>query len=274
MMKLQLMLTSPTMMAMGVPFISLKTRLFLGTSAASLAVPDAASGTTSPSTLIVPSATGPAATTTALLSVPVAASTTLTVAAAASTTSPAVGTAPTTIVATTSDPVDPTSADKDPASAEEKKKPGRIQQKRLVGWPATSIKQMKDSIVRAQAVITANKVETVMAMTRYKSWEQKNNLPSNETYLLNFDNIVHRPDLVNDGERTRKPVWTVMMPDDIDAVSFGEELVKLGQAIQDPKLSSKKRAKEWGLVLCTTAEEYLESIYGKKIKKPKKNQGN
>lgn len=152
----------------------------------------------------------------------------------------------------------------------------RIQQKRLVGSAAKSIKQMKDSVVRAQAVIAASKVATVQKMTRYKSDTQSFNNPPSETYLLNFDGIVPRPDKADEGERVRKvPVWTLLLPGDVDQRVLGFELEKLGKSLQEqsekkkPSKGKKREAPEYNLSINYSPEAYLESIYGKKEKKAK-----
>jgi hypothetical protein len=146
--------------------------------------------------------------------------------------------------------------------------------KRPVGSPSTSIKQMKDAVVRTQAVIAASKVATIQAMTSYATDKQATNNPRSHTVLVNFDEIVQRPDKMGDGERTRDvPMWTLLLPDDLDTKDFGAELEKLGKAMQmdvpKPRKGKKKKKtsqeevqNDFEVTICRQHCEYLTSIYG------------
>jgi hypothetical protein len=150
----------------------------------------------------------------------------------------------------------------------------RVQNKRLVGTKAASIKQMKDSIVKAQALIAARKVATVQEMTQYVTDTQASNNPSSQTYLLNFDMIVQRPDLAKEGERARAvPKWTLLLPDDVDHKTFGIELEKLAKALQEGgKKKGSRKKRDFLITVVYRAKDYLESIYGKKKQKKKEEE--
>lgn len=150
----------------------------------------------------------------------------------------------------------------------------RAQNRRLVGMKASSIKQMKDTTVRAQAVIAANKVASVQQMTRYVTDGQAMNNPACETYLFNWDQIVQHPDKAKEGERGRSlAVWTLMLPEDVDQKVLGAELEQLGKDLQEVRVKKngdygkQKQSKRHLINVVYTAEEYLESVYGKKQKK-------
>lgn len=146
----------------------------------------------------------------------------------------------------------------------------RIAKKRLVGSHSSSIKQMKDAVVRTQAAIAASKVSTIQSMTSYATVMQANNNPRSDTFLLNYDEIVERPDKMSEGERARiTPKWTVLVPKGTREKEIGAELEKLGKAMQEEKkragkkLKSNKFEKKDFLYDCVdTHEKYLESVYG------------
>ena len=109
-------------------------------------------------------------------------------------------------------------------------------QKRLVGSQSTSIKQMKDAVVRTQAVLAASKISTIQAMTTYATVTQSLNNPRSDTILLNYDQIVERPDKKSEGERSRSlPKWTLLAPVGTNNKELGFELEKLGKAMQEDK---------------------------------------
>ncbi len=149
--------------------------------------------------------------------------------------------------------------------------------KRIVGSPSESIKQMKDAVVRTQAIIAATKVSTIQAMTTYAREKQNYNNPRSQTVLLSFDEIVERPDKMGDGERQRDiPMWTLLLPNDVNRKDFGVELEKLGKALQadmpkPAKRGAKKRSKKladdankpaFNITVAANPTEYLASIYG------------
>lgn len=70
----------------------------------------------------------------------------------------------------------------------------RVQKKRQIKSPSITIKHMKDSVVRAQAMAAVWKVDVVQRMTQYEDEEQTKANPESSTYLLNYDEIVERPD--------------------------------------------------------------------------------
>jgi hypothetical protein len=63
--------------------------------------------------------------------------------------------------------------------------------KRLVGSPSTSIKQMKDTVVRTQAVIATSKVATIQSMISCARTDKQatHNPRSHTAVLINFDEI-------------------------------------------------------------------------------------
>jgi hypothetical protein len=168
-----------------------------------------------------------------------------------------------------------TSRDQSAASKKRKIK------KRIVGSPSESIKQMKDAVVRTQAIIAATKVSTIQAMTTYAREKQNNNNPRSHTVLLSYDEIVERPDKMGDGERQRDiPMWTLLLPNDLSRKQFGAELEKLGKALQEDikptrqkkgggkykksKVGAEKPA--FNITVAESPEEYLASIYGPDVK--------
>ena len=159
------------------------------------------------------------------------------------------------------------------------RKESKKNKKRLVGTCSRSIKQMKDAVVRAQAVIAATKVSTIQSMTSYESKTQAQNCPKSETLLLNYDEIVERPDKQCEGERARKvPKWAILVPIGADEKEIGLQLEKLGRAIQVGKKRGKKGGKaakneplmEFDYSVVRSNDNYLESIYGPVPKAPKK----
>jgi hypothetical protein len=159
-------------------------------------------------------------------------------------------------------------SDTDAAGTKKKRKV----KKRVVGSQASSIKQMKDAVVRTQAIIASSKVATIQAMTTYVSEKQANHNPRSHTVLLNFDEIVQRPDKVAEGERYRDcPKWTLLVPPDLDPKVFGSELEKLGKVMQEEKTAKAKKGKgkktkgikrEFDFEVVSSKDAYLESIYG------------
>jgi hypothetical protein len=149
--------------------------------------------------------------------------------------------------------------------------------KRLVGSHSTSIKQMKDAVVRAQAMIAASKVSTIQTMTTYATVMQAQNNPRSDTVLLHYDEIVERPDKKSEGERARLlPKWTMLLPQGANEKQMGAELEKLGKAMQEEKKrggNKKSKAKaaekrEFEYDVVHTYEKYLESIYGGPVAVP------
>lgn len=144
--------------------------------------------------------------------------------------------------------------------------------KRLVGSNSTSIKQMKDAVVRTQAMIAASKISTIQTMTTYATAMQSENNPRSDTVLLHYDEIVERPDKKSEGERARVlPKWTMLLPKGANVKMMGAELEKLGKAMQEEKKRSgtnkKSKAKtvekrEFEYDVVHSCEKYLESIYG------------
>jgi hypothetical protein len=172
--------------------------------------------------------------------------------------------------------------------------------KRIVGTQSGSIKQMKDAVVRTQAIIVASKVATIQGMTTYDTATKNANNPLSHTILINFDEIVPRPDKVGEGERYRThPMFTVLMPKHLDPVSLGFEFENLGKAMQKwveqpknapppkkvrPKKGSKKttttkegpinvvqpREFDFDMEITFSDDDYLASIYGPDVKRMKK----
>jgi hypothetical protein len=185
-------------------------------------------------------------------------------------------------------------ADKDgsEAGAEvEVDKKKRAVKKRAVGSASKSIKQMKDAVVRTQSVIASSKVATIHAMSCYASEKADKNNPRCHTVLMNFNEIVERPDKNVEGERTRdKPKWTLLLPKDLDHKDFGMEVEMLGKAMQvyqhQPAVQKKKQKGkgnkrgqsesgggdefDFDLALVSDSQEYLASIYGKPVTKKNK----
>ncbi len=136
-------------------------------------------------------------------------------------------------------------------------------------------------------MIASSKVCTVQAMTAYSTDKQANNNPQSHTVLVNFDEIVPRPDKMAEGERVQDlPLWTLLMPQDLDAKDFGAELEKLGKAMQQepqkqPKAKrgggKKKKAlpppqesRDFDFLVARNHEAYLESIHGPLVHSAKK----
>ncbi len=140
--------------------------------------------------------------------------------------------------------------------------------KRLVGSYSTSIKQMKDAVVRTQAMIAASKISTIQTMTSYATVTQAHNNPKSDTILLNYDEIVERPDKNSEGERARLlPKWTILAPQGTHEKEMGVALEKLGKAMQEEKKrGSKKKSikqeKEFEYDVVDNYQSYLASIYG------------
>jgi hypothetical protein len=151
-------------------------------------------------------------------------------------------------------------------------------QKRLVGSQSTSIKQMKDAVVRTQAVLAAYKISTIQAMTTYATVTQSLNNPRSDTILLNYDQIVERPDKKSEGERSRSlPKWTLLAPVGTNGKELGFELEKLGKAMQEDKkrvVGKGKKVKaidrEFDYQVVDTHDKYLASIYGSQTSKKAK----
>ena len=151
-------------------------------------------------------------------------------------------------------------------------------QKRLVGSQSTSIKQMKDAVVRTQAVLAASKISTIQAMTTYATVTQSLNNPRSDTILLNYDQIVERPDKKSEGERSRSlPKWTLLAPVGTNNKELGFELEKLGKAMQEDKkrvVGKGKKVKamdrEFDYQVVDTHDKYLASIYGSQPSKKAK----
>jgi hypothetical protein len=164
------------------------------------------------------------------------------------------------------------------ASKEEDNKQSKKRKvkKRLVGSYSTSIKQMKDAVVRTQAMIAASKIATIQTMTTYGTERQAMNNPKSDTILLNYDEIVERPDKKSEGERARViPKWTILVPVGTKEKDMGIELEKLGKAMQEEKKRGKKsnkaikaEKKEFEYEVVTSCEKYLASIYGKEVQGP------
>jgi hypothetical protein len=75
----------------------------------------------------------------------------------------------------------------------------RVQIKRRVGSNSRTIKQMKDSVVRAQHTLLAKKAKTVNDMCTYNTQQKNDENPMNDTYIVNYDELVLRPDEKTDG---------------------------------------------------------------------------
>ncbi len=165
--------------------------------------------------------------------------------------------------------------EEDEHAGEEKQSKKRKVKKRLVGSSSTSIKQMKDAVVRTQAMIAASKVATIQAMTTYGTSMQAMNNPKSDTILLNYDEIVERPDKKSEGERSRVvPKWTVLVPVGVNEKVVGIQLEKLGKAMQEEKKRGKKGKaklldkKEFDYDVVNSCDKYLKSIYGPDVQGP------
>jgi hypothetical protein len=138
---------------------------------------------------------------------------------------------------------------------------------------------MKDAVVRTQAVLAASKISTIQAMTRtYATVTQSLNNPRSDTILLNYDQIVERPDKKSEGERSRSlPKWTLLAPVGTNNKELGFELEKLGKAMQEDKkrvVGKGKKVKamdrEFDYQVVDTHDKYLASIYGSQPSKKAK----
>jgi hypothetical protein len=137
------------------------------------------------------------------------------------------------------------------------KKKKKVYAKRQVGSTAGSVKQMKDATTRIQAAGLVVKAKALQAMTTYSLEAQTENNPSSDTIIINWDEIVPRPDKEKEGARTRKePAVSLLVP---SKMSSKYVIYQLEEVVKILKSGSKRKAR---LTLTDDPKTFLDAMYG------------
>jgi hypothetical protein len=130
--------------------------------------------------------------------------------------------------------------------------------KRKVGDFAKSVRQMKDAPTRLQAGSFAVKAHLYQKMSRYETPEQNQHNPTSNTYVLNRDEIVPKPNNELGLNSHRKAQWTILCPEGMDEKEVIQDLQELAKELT----SKKRKASNSDPHITQDPRVYLDRLYG------------
>lgn len=150
-------------------------------------------------------------------------------------------------------------------------KKAHVAKKRAAGSKSNTINQMKDATVRQAADVAARKVQNLQSMMTYNNKAMQERCPKSDVFLIHRDCIVERPSDNQQGLLARDdPHYSVLAPPEgwtsaAQRIKVGEYFEEVGKLLQQSDITTADSKRKLSYV--NTPEQYLDNIFGKKVKK-------